>query len=268
MKLRAVVVDDEPLAIERLRQLSATVDDLRIVGTAGSAAEAVNVLRQAAPDVVFLDVELGDGTGFDVLAATQRADLPFVVFVTAYDAYAAEAFGGDAVDYLLKPCSPERFGAAIARLRQRMRAAEMPATHEQLLAACRALLRAGGTPDRSTRDGLFVEQDGRYVFVPAAAIDYVEAARNYVVIHAAGVTYCHRASISTLEQYLDAAQFVRIHKSVIVNLARVRTIDSDFHGTYVFRLAGGTSCRSGPSYRARVLELLRPRALRPPDEPP
>jgi DNA-binding LytR/AlgR family response regulator len=265
VKLRAVLVDDEPLAIERLRQLGATVDDLRVVGTAGCVAEAIELMRCVAPDVVFLDVELGDGTGFDVLAATERSDLPYVVFVTAYDAYAANAFDGGAVDYLLKPCSPERFGAAVERLRQRLRAAETPATHEQLLAACRALLQGGGTA-RPPSDGLFVEQDGRYVFVPAASIDYVEAARNYVVIHAAGVTHCHRASISTLEQYLDPAHFVRIHKSVIVNLARVRTIDSDFHGTYVFRLAGGAACRSGPSYRARVLDLLRPRALRPHDE--
>lgn len=265
MKLRAVLVDDEPMAVERLRQLTATVDDLRVVGTAGSAAEAVELLRQAAPDVVFLDVELGDGTGFDVLAATARADLPFVVFVTAYDAYAADAFDDDAVDYLLKPCSPERFGAAVARLRQRMRVAEAPPTHEQLIAACRALL-GDRAESRAVGHGLYVEQDGRYVFVPTASIDYVEAARNYVVIHAAGVTYCHRASISTLEHHLDRTQFLRIHKSVIVNLARVRTIDSDFHGTYVFRLAGGAACRSGPSYRARVLELLRPRALRPPNE--
>jgi two-component system LytT family response regulator len=261
MMLRAVLVDDEPLAIERLRQLCATAHDVEVVGTAGSVAEAVASLRRCAPDVVFLDVELGDGTGFDVLAAHSTAAMPYVVFVTAYDAYAADAFDRDAVDYLLKPCSPERFAATLSRLRQRIRAAEAPADSEQLLAAARALLKSGDVP-RTGHDGLFLEQDGRFVYVQAGTIDYIEAARNYVVIHVGSVTYCHRAPISMLEQYLDPQQFIRIHKSVIVNLARVRTIDTDFHGTYVFRLAGGASCRSGPSYRARVLDLLRPRALR------
>lgn len=271
MKLRALLVDDEDAAIVRLRQLCAGHADVRVVGEARTAAEAAERAVALAPDVVFLDVQLGAATGLDVLRALAPDDLPNVVFVTAYEHYATDAFEHEAIDYLLKPCSPERFALALERVRRRVAGAVVGPLRDELLAACRQLLGTGGAESPGpaspaggaaaaggTGQGLFVEDGGRFVFLDFAAIDYVEAARNYVVIHVGKTTYCHRAAISALEQTLDPARFARIHKSVIVNTTRIASVESDFNGTFVVRLQCGAACRSGPSYRGRILGWLRP----------
>jgi two-component system, LytTR family, response regulator len=136
-------------------------------------------------------------------------------------------------------------------------------TRSELVAAWRQLM--GGTPPASSGapDGLFVEDAGRWVFVDFSAIDYIEAARNYVVLHVGKRSFLHRATISSLVQSLEPTRYARIHKSVIVNLNKVESIESDFNGAYVIRLAGGASCRSGQSYRSRIQELLRPAISRP-----
>jgi two-component system LytT family response regulator len=266
LKIRAVIVDDEDAGLARLRQLAADHPDLRIVGDARTGAEAVERIRALAPDLVFLDVQLGAMTGLGVLEALPVDDLPHVVFVTAYDRYAAGAFEFAAVDYLLKPCSPERFARAIERVRERIAGGLVAPIRDELLTAWRALVANGAAPastpvagsTAATPQGLFVEDGGRFVYLDTAQIDYVEAARNYVVIHAGKASYCHRSPISALEQSLDPARFARVHKSVIVNLSRIASVESDFNGTYVIRLTTGATCRSGPSYRARIQGWLRP----------
>jgi two-component system LytT family response regulator len=285
VKLRVVLVDDEDAALARLRQLCSEHADVRIVGEARTGTEAIATIGRLAPDLVLLDVQLGAMTGLDVLQALPRDDLPQVVFVTAYEHYAAPAFEHEAVDYLLKPCSPERFARALERVRLRIAGGFAAPLREELLAAWRALLAQGAlgvaapgsaptvgsapagapgsaAPHAATApaapNGLFVEDGGKFVFLDVAQIDYVEAARNYVVIHAGKASYCHRSAISALEQQLDPAQFARIHKSVIVNLQRIASVESDFNGAYVIRLTTGATCRSGPSYRARIQGWLRP----------
>jgi two-component system, LytTR family, response regulator len=262
MKIRALLVDDEEHSITRLRQLCAAHADIRIVGEAQAGADAIEKLRALAPSVVFLDVHLGAMSGLDVLAALEPEELPSVIFMTAYETYAHAAFERDAVDYLLKPCTPERFARALGKLRARMERGGTT-TRGELVAAWRQLM--GGTPPPSTGapDGLFVEDAGRWVFVDFSSIDYIEAARNYVVLHVGKRSFLHRATISSLVQSLEPTRYARIHKSVIVNLNRVESIESDFNGAYVIRLAGGASCRSGQSYRSRIQELLRPAAARP-----
>ncbi|MBS0393661.1 MAG: response regulator transcription factor [Proteobacteria bacterium] len=259
MKMRAVLVDDEEPALARLRQLCTEHPDVRVVGEAASGPTAIDQVRRLAPDLLLLDVHLGAMNGLDVLKALEGEELPQVVFMTAYEEYAASAFERDAVDYLLKPCTPERFARALEKVRDR-RSLPGAATRAEVLAACRALLANPATGAR--RDGLFLEDAGRWVFVDLDSIDYIEAARNYVVIHAAGRSYCHRATISSLEHGLDPLRFARIHKSVIVNLNRVESIESDFNGVYVMRIIGGASCRTGQSYRGRIQELLRAPAVR------
>ena len=263
MKIRALLVDDEEHSIERLRQLCAEHADVKVVGEALSGAEAIEKIRALAPTLLLLDVHLGAMSGLDVLAALESEELPFVIFMTAYESYAAAAFERDAVDYLLKPCNPERFARALSKLRARMERGG-PSTREELVAAWRELM--GGPPPAPAgrRDGLFVEESGRWVFVDFESIDYIEAARNYVVLHVGKRSFCHRAAISSLEHWLDPARYARVHKSVIVNLNRVESIESDFNGAYVIRLVGGASCRSGQSYRGRIQQLLRPSLSRPP----
>lgn len=263
MKIRALLVDDEERAIARLRQLCSAHPEVKIVGEAASGGEALEKIRALAPTLLFLDVHLGAMSGLDVLAALDDEELPFVIFVTAFESYAAAAFEREAVDYLLKPCSPERFAQALARAVQRIDRGARP-VREELVAAWRELVAAVPPAALAARrDGLFVEDGGRYVFVELSTIDYVEAARNYVVIHVGKKSYLHRAAISALEQTLDTTRFARVHKSVIVNLTRVESIESDFNGTYVFRLACGASCRSGQSYRSRIVALLKPPPPRP-----
>ena len=262
MKIRTLLVDDEEHSITRLRQLCADHADLRIVGEAQSGAAAVEMLRTLAPALVFLDVHLGAMSGLDVLAALEPEELPAVIFMTAYESYAATAFERDAVDYLLKPCTPERFARALAKLRRKLERGPL-STREELVAAWRQLMGSSPPPPAGRVDGLFIEDAGRWVFVEFHSIDYIEAARNYVVIHVGKRSLLHRSAISSLEQTLDPTRFARIHKSVIVNLSRVESIESDFNGSYVVRLAGGANCRSGQSYRGRIQELLRPSLARP-----
>jgi two-component system, LytTR family, response regulator len=262
MRIRTLLVDDEEHSIARLRQLCAAHADIRIVGEAQSGAEAIEKLRRLAPSLVFLDVHLGALSGLDVLAALEADELPSVIFMTAYETYAAAAFERDAVDYLLKPCTPERFARALAKLRVRTERGGTT-TRADLVAAWSQLLGSTPPPTAGRLDGLFVEDAGRWVFVDFNSIDYIEAARNYVVIHVGKRSFLHRAAISSLEQWLDSTRYARIHKSVIVNLSRVESIESDFNGAYVIRLAGGASCRSGQSYRCRIQELLRPSISKP-----
>jgi two-component system LytT family response regulator len=257
MRIRTLLVDDEPRALERLRQLCAAHADVRVVGEASSGSEAIAEIRRLEPAVVLLDVQLGAMSGLDVLGALHDDELPRVIFMTAYEGYAASAFERDAVDYLLKPCTPERFARALERLRERLASHEVLGRAE-LVAACRTLLTTRPSPEPTRRDGLFVEDSGRWVFVEFDSVDYIEAARNYVVIHAGSRTLCHRATISSLEQMLNPLRFARVHKSTIVNLDRVESIESDFNGVYVMRIIGGASCRTGQSYRSRIVELLRP----------
>ncbi len=262
MKTRTLLIDDEEHSINRLRQLCAAHADIKIVGEAQSGAEAIELLRTLAPDLVFLDVHLGAMSGLDVLAALEPEELPAVIFMTAYETYAAAAFERDAVDYLLKPCTPERFARALGKLRLALERGGTT-TREELVAAWRQLMGSTPPPSAGRLDGLFVEDAGRWIFVDFHSIDYVEAARNYVVIHVGKRSLCHRAAISALEQTLDPTRFARIHKSVIINLCRVESIENDFNGAYVVRLAGGAICRSGQSYRSRIQELLRPTLVRP-----
>jgi two-component system LytT family response regulator len=211
---------------------------------------------------VLLDVHLGAMSGLDVLTSLDPDDLPLVIFMTAYENYAAAAFERDAVDYLLKPCTPDRFARALAKLRPHVDRGH-PHRREELIAACREVMAAGPPAAAGRREGLYVENGGRYVFVELASIDYVEAARNYVVIHVGAKSYCHRTAISALEHALDPTRYVRIHKSTIVNLDRVESIEHDFNGVYVVHLTGGATCRSGQSYRSRIQDLLRPTLARP-----
>lgn len=262
MKIRTLLVDDEEHSIARLRQLCAAHAEIRIVGEAQSGADALERLRTLVPALVFLDVQLGAMSGLDVLAALDPEDQPAVIFMTAYETYAAAAFERDAVDYLLKPCTPERFARSLGKLRGRIERSG-GSTREELVAAWRQLMGSAPPPAADRLDGLFVEEAGRWVFVDFHSIDYIEAARNYVVMHVGKRSFCHRAPISSIEQSLDPTHYARIHKSVIINLSRVESIESDFNGAYVIRLVGGASCRSGQSYRSRIQELLRPSLARP-----
>ncbi len=230
MTLRAAIVDDEPLARERIRELLGAHADVEIVAECADGMAAVAEIVARTPDVVFLDIQMPELDGFGVVEALAATRLPEIVFVTAFDEYAVRAFEAQALDYLLKPVTAERFEAALARARARL----------------------------SRYTNRFVVRDGaKLVFVRAAEVDWIDAAGNYARLHAGGRPHLLRETLKSLEARLDPDEFVRVHRSAIVRLERIASLEPWFHGEYVVILADGTRLTASRSYSARLRALLR-----------
>ncbi|HTY05238.1 MAG TPA: LytTR family DNA-binding domain-containing protein [Gemmatimonadales bacterium] len=258
--LRALVVDDEPLARDRLVRLLAEMDDVRIVGECTSGEEAVQSILTLAPDVVFLDVQMSNLDGVEVVRRVGAERMPPVVFVTAFDRYALPAFEVNALDYLLKPYTPARLRAALDRVRERLRTAEAAQQARRLLSlvaeftAQAPALPAG--PRRSYLERFAVKVEERTTFVRARDADWIEAARNYVRVHAGKDTYVLREKVGRLERQLDPARFARCHRRVIVNLERVKEVQPWFGGDSVLVLQDGTQLRLSRTFRRAFLGRL------------
>lgn len=252
MTMRVVLADDEPLVRERLRSLISTRPDCALVAECVDGSEAVIAIEKSRPDVALLDVQMPELDGFEVLEALPETARPAVVFVTAYDEYAVRAFEVNAIDYLLKPIEPGRFNAAFDRVAQRLGPAA-PTPSEPGLAALLADLRARrGLADR------FVVRDGhRVTFVAIDDVDWIDAAGNYVRLHAGGRTHLVRETMHAVEGRLSPERFVRVHRSIIVRLDRIVEMEPYFHGEYVLTLKDGTKITSSRSYSVRLRTLLR-----------
>jgi two-component system LytT family response regulator len=251
-RIRALVVDDEPLARRRIRQLLAHDHEIETVGECADGFEAIAAINSHAPDLVFLDVQMPELDGFDVLARLDRARLPLVVFVTAYDSYALRAFEVSAVDYLLKPFDRRRFAAALARVKSRLareRGTELTARTLALLEELRAR--------ESHVERLMIKAGGRAFFLKTDEIDWIEAEGKYVRLHAARESYLLREPIGSLEAQLDPRKFLRIHRSSIVNIDRVRELQPWFHQDYRVILRDGTELTLSRSCRKKLAELLK-----------
>ncbi|HEY9478437.1 MAG TPA: LytTR family DNA-binding domain-containing protein [Gemmatimonadaceae bacterium] len=262
MPLKALIVDDDPLARVRLRKLLAAESDVEIVGECASAGEAIGLIERALPDLVFLDVQMPGLDGFQLLEKLRMPVLPAIIFVTAHDEYALRAFEVHALDYLLKPYSRARFVDALQRARAHIEREGAAATDRRLLGLL-AEMRArssGGAAALETaheHERLVVKSDGRMFFVRPADIDWVEASANYVRLHAHGESYQFRESMKHMEARLPRGVFVRIHRSAIVNLDRVRELQPWFHGEYVVILTDGTKLTASRAYAGRLRELMR-----------
>lgn len=262
MTVRTLIVDDEPLARSRLRKLLSTEDGVQIVGECASAEEAIGIIESALPDLVFLDVQMPGMDGFEMLSKLRTPALPAIIFVTAFDDYALRAFEVHALDYLLKPYSRARFVDAFRHAREQLERESAAAADRRLLGLL-AELRAresGGAAAPATaheQERLVVKSDGRMFFVRPADIDWVEASANYVRLHARGESYQLRESMKNMEERLPRGTFVRIHRSAIVNLDRVRELQPWFHGEYVVILADGTKLTASRAYAGRLREMMR-----------
>jgi len=246
----------------RLRKLLSTEDGVQIVGECASAEEAIGIIESALPDLVFLDVQMPGMDGFEMLSRLRTPALPAIIFVTAFDDYALRAFEVHALDYLLKPYSRARFVDAFRHAREQLERESSAAADRRLLGLL-AELRAresGGVATPATaheRERLVVKSDGRMFFVRPADIDWVEASANYVRLHARGESYQLRESMKNMEERLPRGTFVRIHRSAIVNLDRVRELQPWFHGEYVVILTDGTKLTASRAYAGRLRELMR-----------
>jgi len=237
-KIRTLIVDDETLARSNLSVLLRLDPEIEIDGECGSGEEALAKIRSAMPDLVFLDVQMPECDGFDVLERLGGQLPATVVFVTAYDQYALRAFEAGALDYLLKPFDNARFDRALNRAKQRIRSGQdLPQK-----------------PDR-----LVIKSVGQVVFLKISAIDWIEAADYYACLHVGPRTHLLRRSISELEQELDPAIFCRTHRSTIVNLTRVRSLELSAAGEYEVVLEDGSSLRLSRRYRKRLQSCLSAR---------
>ena len=250
MKIRTLIVDDEALARERLRQLLGAEPDIEIVAECVHGREAVAAIKRESPQLVFLDVQMPELDGFGVLEKIQGEKMPVVVFVTAHDKFALKAFEVHAIDYLLKPFDRERFQTALNKARAHLRQSESKGLDERLSALLADLKPEARHPDR-----IAVRTSGRVLFVRTAEIDWVEAADNYVSLHVGCESHLLRETMTALEGRLDAKQFIRISRSTMVNVERIRELQPMFHGDYVIILRDGTKLSLSRGYRDKLQEL-------------
>lgn len=253
MKTRVLLVDDEPLARERVRKLLEQEPEIELIGECSDGASAVQMIQKEAPDLVFLDVQMPELSGFEVVQQVGAEKVPAIVFITAHDQFALKAFEVHAVDYLLKPFDKERFKVALRRAIdqvQRRQAGEL----SQRLTALLADVRAPGQPKHLER--LAVKSSGRVVFVKVDEIDWIEASDNYVSLHVGNDEHLHRETMSSLETQLPAAKFMRISRSTIVNLDRVKELQPLFHGEYAVILRNGKRLTLSRSYRDKLDQLM------------
>jgi two-component system, LytTR family, response regulator len=245
--MRVLMVDDEEPARAKLRRMAAGEPDVEVAGEAGSGQEAVRAIRELRPDVVFLDIQMPGLNGFEVIEAVGPAHMPCVVFVTAFDEHALRAFEAEAFDYLLKPVTPDRFRRMMERLRR-----WLPGPRDPALAARLDRLLESLRPARPVVSRLMVEDGDRTVFLVVERIDWIDAAKNYVEVHAGTRTYLLRSSIGALQERLDPATFVRINRSQIVRLDAVKEMHPWFHGEFKVVLKDGTELMWTRRYRRDV----------------
>lgn len=248
MTLSVLIVDDEPVARRRIRRLLASETDVSIVGECADGASALKTIAEANPDVVFLDVQMPELDGFEVVQRIGPSATPAIVFVTAFDRYALRAFDIHAIDYLLKPFTAERFQTALVRARDRARRQEQRGALDALVRGLRE------RPRYLSRAA--VRAGGRIVLIDVATIDWIEAADNYVRLHVGTREHLLRETLSSLEKQLDPLQFARIHRSVIVQIDRIAELHPVTHGDLDVRLRDGTSLTLSRMWRDRLAHAL------------
>jgi two-component system LytT family response regulator len=248
--LRLLVVDDEPLIRDGIRRGLSTIEGVEIVGECDSGVRAVEAILASDPDLVLLDVQMPDGTGLDVVRQVGPRRMPAVVFVTAYDEYAVQAFEFNAVDYLLKPFDEDRLRSAIERARGRIAGQRDAGLARQL----QSLLEK---QERQWPERLVVRDGDRFRLVPVDSVDWIESANNYVLLHCNGKQHLMGETLTHLESQLNPARFLRIHRCRIVNLARVSAVRPFLSGTYQLELQGGVRLSSGRQYSEAVRGLFK-----------
>jgi two-component system LytT family response regulator len=251
MTIRTIISDDEPLAREKLRILLASEDGVRIVAECRDGRQTINALQTYKPDLLLLDIQMPGADGFQVLSSIAADDMPIVVFTTAYDQYAIRAFEMHAVDYLLKPFDHERLHKAIERTR-----AELLKTTDREMRQRILDLLAGTRAESRNAKRLVIKVAGRVVFLDVEEIDWVEAAANYVKLHVGKESYLLRESIGHIFERLDPDRFVRVHRSTIVNIRRIKELQPCNSGEYILVLKDGKQLSCSRGYRAGLHHLI------------
>lgn len=248
MKIRTLIVDDEELARDRLKSMLAKEERVEIVGECGDGQSALETIQSIKPQLVFLDVQMPEMTGFEVLDQIPAEERPSVIFCTAHDKFALKAFDVHAVDYLLKPYDRERFQTALQRALDKLatKQASRPSDYTEVLNEVRS----------KPVDRLMVKTGGRMLLLKVDDIDYIEAADNYVDLHVGAESHLIRETMNALEQKLPPEKFMRIARSTIVNIERIKELQPMFHGEYVVVLRNGAKLTLSRTYRDKLSQLL------------
>jgi two-component system LytT family response regulator len=249
--LRCVVVDDEPLARDLLRGMLEAYSDIEVVAECADGRTALRAIRKLDPDLVFLDVQMPKMDGFDLVQELDPETMPSIVFVTAYDRYALRAFEIHALDYLLKPFDEERLERALSRARDHLGRADRGEELSRVL----ALLEDLGARDRYP-DRIAIRRSDRTILQPVAEIDWLEADGKHVKFHVGDRTFAIREAMSRIERMLDPRTFLRVSRSAIVNVGRIREVQPWFHGDHVIVLQSGEQVTTTRTYRSSVNRLL------------
>jgi two-component system, LytTR family, response regulator len=269
MTISCIIVDDEALSRRGIELRLKEVPDFQILAQCGSGSEAITAVREHHPDVVFLDIQMPGMTGFEVLASLPQESLPVIIFVTAYDRYAIQAFEARAVDYVLKPIEERRFAAALERAREQLSDRTVRAQRDRLMEVIAEVSGAGslaledvlerGSRALTPREPaiLPIRQGRETVRVPMAEIQWIDAAGDYMCIHAQGQTHILRGTMKELEGLLDPALFQRVHRSTIVNLRQVKSLRAHMNGEYFLTLLGGHELKLSRTYRDKVEYFLK-----------
>ena len=252
-QITALVVDDEPLARDKIRTHLQSHPEITIVGECGDGVSAVRVARSLKPALIFLDVQMPGADGFTVLESLDMNPMPSIVFVTAFDKYAVRAFEVHALDYLLKPFDRKRFDEALSRV---VRQISRQSTSESRLLDLMEELKSGVTAADRYAQRLVVRTQGRIIFLGTEEIDWIESAANYVRLHVGGNSHLMRETMASIGSRLDPKEFVRIHRSYIVRVASVREMEPWSHGEYILILKDGAQLTSSRGYRDQVAVLL------------
>lgn len=238
MPIETLIVDDERLARQRLRRMLETQPDIALVGECASGKEAADFLDRQPVDLMFLDIQMPEMDGFTLLESRISSRNPMVVFVTAYDAHAVRAFEVNALDYLLKPFDEDRIDKCLQRVRSH---------HE---------VQKTSSPTRSRPNRIAVRSSGKVFFVKMEDIDWVEAADNYIVLHLGHETHILRETMNSITGRLDPEKFIRVHRSRIVNVERIKELQPWFHGEYLIVLSDGTQITLSRTYREKLMEFM------------
>ena len=252
MKIRTLIVDDERLARARVRRLLKDDATIEIVGECRNGREAVSFIRAQKPDLVFLDVQMPEMSGLEVLSEVGPRSVPALVFVTAFDHYAVHAFDFYALDYLLKPFTPKRFAQTLDRIKERFERpdGQTNAVEDRLISLIRDVR------ERKYLERIVIRNAGKVFFVRAESIDWIGAAGNYLELHVGAATHLVRDTMHGIEGKLDPDKFLRINRSAIVQIDRIKEMHAMFSGDYAVHLHDGTRLSLSRHFRSRWEELL------------
>jgi two-component system LytT family response regulator len=251
MTIRVLIVDDEPLARQRIRRLLESDADVEVLGECADGLKAVNAVRANRPDLLFLDVQMPDLDGFSVLEALGPHEMPTTIFVTAYDRYAIKAFEVHALDYLLKPFDRERFRKALERAKGHIGRSRTQAQEKKLEGLLTEV-----SQERKSLERIVIKSTSRVFFLRTDEIDWIEAAGNYLKLHAGKEFHLLRETMNGLEAKLDPKVFLRIHRSTMVNVERIKELQPFFHGDYLVILKDGTQLTLSRTHRPKLQHLM------------